>query len=254
MATLSQSRSIAKSLSSGKVFSRFRLRDDDVDALVESLNYATAAGMFGKIADLKSVASAVLRFLQERYPHAHKYPNNGPRSEKNIAEGFEYKLYATSGLVGFYIAHRRAKSERIRTIVASLEEGSGKYTIEPKGEDEEGAEALRFWGTKRKKWMFSKFPIEIPARRGHHFLAAAEAFANQLITTRGSTVANNLADLIDGASSKWKGISTAAEFNALPPDPDIVSARNVFLPRKSSPFKIRPRYSRSSVLRKKYFK
>ena len=84
-------------------------------------------------------------------------------------------------------------------------------------------------------------------------MAAAEAFANQLVAARGSIVSNNLAELIDGAG-KWKSISTASEFNNLPPDPDIVSARSVFLPRKSNPFKLRPKFSRTAIIRKKYFK
>lgn len=223
MAELStrQVASFARSISSGRVFARFEFNKKDLDPLVEDLNYVTMPGVVGAAADIRGAGNKVLAYLKANFPDRgtsslrvsrvlgrRKFGRTGFRPVKRrslrLKEGWRVNFYATSpintkgatrgtSLLGFYIDHRQANRDRIRTILASLESGSRPYTIRPK----------------RKKSLFfpesypdgmegvSAMYAHIPARKGFGFLRKTEDYADSLLAAHGSLLENELQRVIE---------------------------------------------------------
>lgn len=201
---------------SGRTFVRFRFAKEDVTALVEDLNYATTPAVIQEAAQVREYGRKVLEYLKANFPSENRSPRAAllrkgrrydtiaARKPLGLREGWRVSFYSAAtvyggqvssgaSLWGFYIGHKLAKSERIQTILKSLESGSRPYTIAPVT-----AEVLAFPAAypPNGENVFAK-RADIPARKGYAFLEKTEAYADNLLARHGSTLEDELQRIVE---------------------------------------------------------
>lgn len=227
--------SFSRSVSSGRVFARFEFNQDDIDPLVEDLNYVTTPGVIESAADLRGAGKQVLAFLKANFPD--RNAQQGTRSlaaakiaarggvaapikrPLNLKAGWRVNFYSAASvsgngvsggtsLLGFYIDHKLQDRARVRTILASLESGSRAYTIRPKRK-----KSLLFPDgyPDGQEGVFAK-EAHIPARAGFGYMKKTEDYADSLLAAHGSTLEDALADIIEkGKRLKVSALGQAAD-------------------------------------------
>lgn len=269
MPTLPQLRGIAQSAQAGRSFVRFEFNPGDIDSFVEDFNYASTQGAIRTVTELREIGQRVLAELKSNFPErksraavrsSQGYRQITPKSLK-LKEGWRVKFYdaavlpfgtnasaAAPSLLGFYIDHRNARSERIRTILASLEGGSRPYRIFPVE-----ASALRFPNgyPRATDQVFAKH-ADIPARKGFGYLEKTRRFADQLLASKGSQMEAELVGLLERAH-RFKIRTLSAESVKREATPAIEAATESFsdvFAKSTNPLRAL-RSKKKSMLRRK---
>ena len=239
MPTIQKLQGLSRSVEAGRSFVRFQFEESALNSFVEDLNYASTQGAIQSVTQLRSIGNQVLAKVKENFPQRKSlaavqssigYRAIRPKS-LNLIKGWRVNFYdaaviangrtasaSASSLLGFYISHRQTESSRIRTILSSLESGSQAYRIYPVEK-----QSLRFpngYPTATDQ-VFAKY-ADIPARDGFGFLAKAEAFADQILASGGSTMEGELVALLDKAHRFKMRALTTSSINR--DAPDLISA------------------------------
>lgn len=213
----SLNRSLAGSISSGKVFARMQFVREHIESLSRDLNYATSPAVIQSALRVREIGEKVRNYLKSQFP---KHKTGLRRKSSKVREGWiarfysagtQYRGVASGGgsLWGFYLEHKAEEDEHVRVILKSVEHGANPHMIwpgvDPRAKNrwlkdgQEPRKALR-WGIPIKKGKEGRQVMS----RGHlvggtpsyGYLAKTQKYADALLARNGSLLEDELTRVI----------------------------------------------------------
>lgn len=246
--------SVARGVASGQTFVHFRFNESDINGLVSDLNYATTPAVVQSAARVREYGENVLEYLKRRFPSK----GSGTGATTNLRAGWRVKFYSgatryagtvasTASLWGFYIEHRRQRSERVSTILNSLEFGSRAYTIRPTN----GKALLVPKAYPARGGSIFATKADIPSRKGYGFMQSTAEFADRLLVKHGSLLEDEMHRIIEkGARLKQLQLGATSSsgdvLEAAAEAPEVISA----LAKQKNPLKALARLKQRNKSRK----